>query len=66
MSKECIDKLLERTKRKGRGKALKTLLAEQEAKKQCDASHKPKPNDSSSDEDSPRRIGNTNSNQWAK
>ena len=53
---ECIDKLLERTKRRGRGKALKTLLAEKEneAGKAPDA-QKRKEGESSSDDDTPRR-----------
>ena len=33
ISPEDVDKLLEPTKRRGRGKALKTLLAEADAKK---------------------------------
>ena len=57
LSPECIEKLAERTKRSGKGKGLKTLLAEAEAKKECDdGSHRRKPGDSTSDDDTPRRT----------
>ena len=43
LSRESIDTLLDPTTRKGRGKALKTLLAEAEAKKRVgEDSHKAK------------------------
>ena len=57
LPRECIDKLLERTKRRGMGKALKTLLAEAEAKKEiAGGSHMPKPSNSPIDGDTPRRV----------
>ena len=62
ISGECAEQLLARTKRRGRGKALKTLLAEAteaETSKQSggETSRKRKRNDSSSEDDTPRRAG---------
>ena len=54
ISREDVDKLLEPTKRRGRGKALKTLLAEAESKKRsASGGTNPIANNSSSDEDTP-------------
>ena len=49
-----IDELLQRTKRKGRGKALKTILLEKEETEKADAP-KTKAPQSSSEDDSPKK-----------
>ena len=60
ITRECIDKLLERTKRRGRGEALKTILAEAEAKKgNTSESRGRKDGESSSEDDTPRRLHST-------
>lgn len=58
ISQECIENLLQPTKRRGRGKALKTLLLEADmAKRASDAGHqKLRHNDSSTEDDTPRRT----------
>lgn len=62
LSRESVDTLLEPTKRKGRGKALKTLRAEAEAEKRVgEDSHKAKTNNSSIDDDTPCRVARTHS-----
>ena len=59
LSPGCVDKLLERTKRKGRRMALETPLAEAEAsakKDGDDGSRMRKPSDSPIDNDTHRRC----------